>query len=254
MPVKLYAMTCGWLSAKLDLFLEGAEGTTTVPIEVFLIDHPKGNALFDTGLPKLAQSDPAAAYGRRTAEIFKPTFQAGEDVPGLLAAMGVDVERIDFVINSHLHFDHCGGNALVPNATLIIQKREWEAGLDPEIGRQIGLNPKHFDLGHKVKQIEGEHDLFGDGSVPVFPTYGHTPGHQSLRIKSQDGDVVLAADCCYLHRTLEAMHLPPTGYDRDAQRQVLVKLREMRDSGCRIIYGHDPEQWRTLPQSPRSMI
>ena len=251
--LKLYAFTCGWITATLDRFLEGAEGTITIPIEVFLIDHPKGKALFDTGLPKLAQTDPAGAYGRQLAEMFKPTYQAGEDVAGRLAAIGIAVDEIDFIVNSHLHFDHCGGNALVPNATVVVQSREWKAGMDPELGRQIGLSRRLFDLGHKVKQVEGEYDLFGDGSVVLMPTYGHTPGHQSLRIKNESGDTLLAADCCYFHRTLEDMHLPPFAFDREAQRNVLLKLREMRANGSRIVYGHDPDLWRTLPQAPSPM-
>jgi glyoxylase-like metal-dependent hydrolase (beta-lactamase superfamily II) len=254
---KLYAFTCGWLTAPLDRFLEGETGTITAPVEVFLIDHPKGKAVFDTGLPKLAQTDPAAAYGRVNAETFKPTFKAGEDVAGRLEALGIDASKIDFIINSHLHFDHCGGNSLLPNATVVVQSREWLAGLDPTLGRQVGLNPKHFDLGHKVKQVDGEHDLFGDGSVIVFPTYGHTPGHQSVRLKSGNGgsgDIILTGDCCYLHRTLENLHLPPFSFDKKAQRTVLLKLRELRANGCRIIYGHDPDLWRTLPQAPARLI
>jgi glyoxylase-like metal-dependent hydrolase (beta-lactamase superfamily II) len=251
--VKLYALSCGFLTAPLDRFLEGEPGTITAPVEVFLIEHPKGKAVFDTGLPKLAQTDPAAAYGRVNAETFKPTFKAGEDIAGRLEGLGIDPSKIDFIINSHLHFDHCGGNALLPNATVVVQSREWHAGHDPTLGRQVGFNSKHFDLGHKVKQVDGEHDLFGDGSVILFPTYGHTPGHQSVRIKSQGGDVILTGDCCYLHRTLETLRLPPFAFDKDAQRNVLLKLREMRSGGCRIIYGHDPDLWRTLPQAPNQI-
>jgi len=99
--------------------------------------------------------------------------------------------------------------------------------------------------------VDGEHDVFGDGRVVCVPTYGHTPGHQSLRVELDDGPVVLTADACYLRRTLDDMHLPSVVDDPDAMRRSLERLRALRDAGARLIYGHDPEAWRAVPQAPR---
>jgi glyoxylase-like metal-dependent hydrolase (beta-lactamase superfamily II) len=234
----------------MGAFIEGGEGRVKVPVPVYLIDHPKGRALYDSGLPLQAQSDPVAAFGRRIAGIFQASFEPGEDVAARLRAMDIDPASIQFLINSHLHFDHCGGNALLPNATLVVQRREWDARLDPK----NGYDRRNFDHGHPLLAVEGEHDLFGDGSVVLLPTYGHTAGHQSLRLRCNGGDTVLAGDCCYFHRTLADLKLPAFGHDREEQRRSILRLREMQAKGARIVPGHDPDFWRKLPQAPAAML
>ena len=69
------------------------------------------------------------------------------------------------------------------------------------------INRRDFDTGQTFVQISGEHDLFGDSTVTVFPTLGHTPGHQSMRIRLASGHVVLAGDCCYLKRSLDLLRV-----------------------------------------------
>ncbi|HWV61405.1 MAG TPA: N-acyl homoserine lactonase family protein [Sphingopyxis sp.] len=255
MSVRLYGMTCGWLTMPFGFFLPGAEGWLAIPVPAYLIVHPKGTAIFDTGLETALQSkDPGevdATLGA-AAGYALPTFEAGEDVGGRLRDFGVDPERIDYVINSHLHLDHCGGNAMIPNARLVIQKREWEASRTPELIVQNHYTPRHYDLGHDRLEIDGEHDLFGDGSVVLLPTFGHTPGHQSVRVKLADGEVVLAADACYLRETLEKMLLPDPGVvsNADAMRENYAFLRQIEKQGGLIVFGHDPDQWRHLNSGP----
>jgi len=131
MTVKLYAFTCGTLTGEFAHLMEGGEGDVTVPIPVFLIEHPSGRALFDTGLHPDCQHDPAGRLGPRLAGLFRIDFKPGEEVSARLEAIDRDPARIDLVINSHFHFDHVGGNALIPNATMLVQRREWDAGMDP---------------------------------------------------------------------------------------------------------------------------
>jgi len=66
---------------------------------------------------------------------------------------------------------------------MLVQRREWDAGMDPDTAVRHGYNPRDFDLGHKLRPIDGEHDVFGDGSVVCLPTHGHAPGHQLLRVR-----------------------------------------------------------------------
>jgi len=247
--MRLYAMTCGWLGGPMGNFLAGAAGEIRVPVPSFLIDHPQGLALFDTGLHPQTQSDPHGRLGG-LANIFRVEFQPGEEVSARLRALGVEPERVRYLINSHLHFDHTGGNAEIPNARLVVQRREWEAGQNADQIRKQFYNPRDYQLGHDVLVVDGEHDLFGDGRVVCVPTYGHTPGHQSLRLQLDHGSVVLTADACYLRRTLDDMHLPAVVDDPEAMRRSLEHLRALRDAGARLIYGHDPETWATVPQAP----
>jgi N-acyl homoserine lactone hydrolase len=104
---------------------------------------------------------------------------------------------------------------LIPNATMLVQSREWEAGMDPEIAARRGFNRRDFDLGHQLRLVDGEHEVFGDGSVVCLPMHGHTPGHQSLRLGLDRGEIVLAADACYFCQTLRERRLPHNMYDRE---------------------------------------
>ncbi len=115
---------------------------------------------------------------------------------------------------------------------------------DPVQIRRNGYNRADFDLGHQLQLIDGEHDLFGDGSVVCLPTYGHTAGHQALRVRTNDGECVMTADSCYMRKVLEEMVLPPFAFDYDAMREVIERYRQMERSGTRLIFGHDAAQWK----------
>ncbi len=250
MEMRVFAFACGWITVDLGSLLERETGRLRIPVPVYLIDHPRGRALFDTGLHPSMGTDAAGRMGRM-ADLFEIDFGIGEDLASRLGSLEVQPEGIDLLVNSHLHFDHAGGNELIPNARLVVQRPEWAAGQDSELRRANAFNPKDYDLGHDLLLVEGEHDLFGDGRAVCIPTYGHTPGHQSLRLRLESGrEIVLTADACYLRRTLEEMHLPRILHDADAMRASLRMLRSLRESGIDIFYGHDPEFWETVPQAP----
>src|SRR5262245_54999874 len=114
--MRVYAFTCGTVTCEFGRLMEGGEGEITAPITVFLIEHPKGTVVFDTGLHPDCQHNPAARLGERLASAFKIGFASGEEVSARLEAIDRDPAKIDLMINSHFHFDHVGGNALIPNA------------------------------------------------------------------------------------------------------------------------------------------
>jgi len=230
-------------------FLEGETGQITVPVPAYLIEHAEGRVLFDTGLNIGVRQDKLALLGRdaRNWEIDLPD---GADIVSQLALLGLKPSDIRYVVNSHLHYDHFGGNNFFPDATTIVHAREWSAAQRPNTQAAGIYNPRNYDRIAAMREIEGECDLFDDGAVVVFPTPGHTPGHQSLRVKTANGSIVLAADCCYLKRTLDALHLPGSMYNREQMLQTLEGLRRMQGEGARIFYGHDPEFWTSVPQAP----
>ncbi|HZP42249.1 MAG TPA: N-acyl homoserine lactonase family protein [Candidatus Binatia bacterium] len=253
MTVRVLALTCGWLTAPAGTFLADEPGELRVPVPAFLIEHPRGRVLFDSGMHPDLQTDARARIGW-LADYFRPTYQAGEDVAGRLTALGIDPASIRMLINSHLHFDHTGGNALLPNAELVVQRDEWEAGRDADLQAQNAYDPKDYDTGQPVRLVDGEHDVFGDGSVVCVPTFGHTPGHQSLRVRTPAGEVVLTSDACYLRRTLEELRLPPIVHDRGAMLASIARLRALRDAGARLVFGHDPGAWTSVPQAPACLV
>jgi glyoxylase-like metal-dependent hydrolase (beta-lactamase superfamily II) len=241
MRLKIHAMICGWLEVDARNILADQPGRYRLPIPSFLIEHPKGTAVFDTGLHRDLQRSPDRLGN--LARVFDVHYREGEDLGARLRAHGIDPEKIEYLINSHLHFDHVGGNAAVPNATLIVQRREWEAGANPELIRRNGYNRADFDLGHRLRLADGEHDVFGDGCVVCIPTYGHTAGHQSLRLRLDSGEVLLTADSCYMRKALEEMIFPPFAHDYDAMREAMERFRAMERAGARLIFGHDAGQW-----------
>jgi N-acyl homoserine lactone hydrolase len=242
MSVRIHPMVCGWLEVDAKNILAKQPGRWRLPIPSFLIEHAKGWAVFDTGLHRDLQQN-TDRLGT-LASVFDVHYRPGEDLAARLRAHEVAPERIDYLINSHLHFDHVGGNAALPNATLIIQRLEWKAGADPDLIRRNGYNRADFDLGHRLQLADGEYDVFGDSSVVCIPSYGHTAGHQSLRVRLDSGEVVLTADSCYMRKALDEMIFPPFAHSYDAMRTVMERYQAMERAGARLIFGHDAGQWR----------
>jgi glyoxylase-like metal-dependent hydrolase (beta-lactamase superfamily II) len=132
----------------------------------------------------------------------------------------------------------------MPNARIVVNADEWAFAMAS--GQQGGFDTALVDLGHDVVTIEGEHDLFGDGSVVCLPTPGHTCGHQSLRVATYTGPVILTSDACYFTHTLDDEVLPPFAFDHETQRASLAMLRRERDAGTRIVPGHDADVFRAM--------
>ena len=255
MTVKLYALTCGWLNGPFDALMEGAQGRVDLPIPAFLIEHPKGCALYDTGMHPELRINAKGRLSERLNSLFDfSRFGPEDDIKSKLEAIDRDPARIDLIIASHLHFDHVGGDVLVPNATVIVQRREWDAGMAPESEARFGFYKADYDKGHTVKTVDGEYDVFGDGSVVCLPTWGHTPGHQSLRVRTGNADVVLTGDACYFCRTLKERRLPMRVFDRELMLSSLDRLAALERGGARLIFGHDVEFWKSIPQAPTPLF
>ena len=240
MELNVYAFTCGWLTLPAALLLAGEKGKLTVPVPSYLIEHPKGRVIFDTGLHVDTQTDPSRRLGR-LAPIHTVGFKPGEEIAARLSSLEVAPAKIDFIINSHLHFDHCGGNEQLPNATLLIQRREWEAGHNADLIESVYYDPHDYDHGHQVKLIDGEHDLFGDGRVVCIPTPGHTPGHQSLLVHlKKTGDVVLSGDVVHFRSNWDNRRVPGFNYDKDKSLASMDKITRILDEKhAQLWINHD---------------
>jgi len=240
------ALDCGWLRTQgRSLSQQGSTDEQRFPVPSWLVRHHLGTVVFDVGLhPDLV--DGPASLGP-LAKIFTPELQSGGTVGGRLEQHDVDPNGELIVVLSHCHFDHAGGLCELPNARVIVQADEWAAANGAD---DVAYDKSLFDLGHDVLAIHGAHDLFGDGTVACIPTPGHTCGHQSLRVVTAGGPVILTADACYFSHTLDDEVLPPFAFDFDQQRASLDLLRKQRDAGTTIIPGHDTDVLTRILDTP----
>jgi N-acyl homoserine lactone hydrolase len=256
MTVRIYALNCGTLEFdRRSFFPDAPPGMAMrVPVAAFLIVHPKGKVLFDTGMHADGIRDPEAHYGKNLAKYFKFFCGAGEGLVAQLQLLGLKADDITHVVNSHLHFDHCGCNGLFTRAEFFVQGAEMR--VTREARAADGRPDRDWDLPLNYRLLEGEHDLFGDGALVIVPTPGHTAGHQSLRVNAGSGlRFCLTGDACYTQEHLERDLLPSTGavWNAGEMRHSLGVLRHMRDrEGLALIYGHDNEQLRTLRTAPEA--
>lgn len=248
MTAKIHATLCGHLEAELDRLLPGGTGTVALPIPAYVIEHAAGVLVFDTGLHAELATDPTRIGDN--AKLFTARLDETATLGARLASAGIDAASVDFLANSHLHFDHVGGNVELPNARLLIQAPEWKAGQHPKLIEHGVYNPADFDLGHDVEELAGTHDVFGDGTVVLVPTPGHTAGHQSLQVTTETGTVVLTADACYFRRSLDDMVTPGFGFDLDQQLSSMRLIADLEAAGAVLIFGHEPAQWTDLGDRP----
>ena len=249
MTMRLFGCVCGQFHGPGEGLGMTPGVRATVPVPFFVIEHPDGVALFDCGLPE-AMLDREDSYLRvLQTQDLDVTLRADETMPRHLERLEIDPARVRYVVASHLHFDHVGGLKDLPNATLVVQSREWAAGFDREVANHYGLRKRYFDWGHDVLQVDGEHDLFGDGSVTLVPSFGHTPGHQSARVRSEQGDHILVGDACYHCEVVETRRFPDYS-DPAAMNASLDRLLAMREPATVMVFGHDPAQWGAAPVLP----
>ena len=221
----VYLLCGGRLELDHSLFFpDRVPGTRyTVPIPCVLVVHPRGRLLFDTGVHRDTITDPVARLGEARARRFGVRSQPDEEVVGQLARLGLTPADVAYVANSHFHFDHCGGNEFLPRSTFLVQRAELEAAraFDPAQPGRYTPSVRDFDHPLRYEPLDGEHDVFGDGTVVLLPTPGHTPGHQSLRVRGAGAGWVFAADACYTREHMDGELLSGVVWDPDAMARSL---------------------------------
>ena len=161
-----------------------------------------------------------------------------------LDQIGVKPTDIKFVAISHTHPDHIGNVELFPQAMLLVQKTEYEW---PRPNGSSRFKPEH-----PVTKLEGDHDVFGDGSVMIIGTPGHTPGHQSLLVKlPKTGALVLSGDAAHFQSNWDNRRVPSINTDKD---QTLASMQRIADllakDKAQLWINHDKAQRDTLKMAP----
>jgi glyoxylase-like metal-dependent hydrolase (beta-lactamase superfamily II) len=226
---RLYILDCGWAhAADKSRWSPGID--VGVPIDVsdncYLIHNPNGGyMLWDTGVAENIADMPDGLSQMNGAVVWhKPKKLAAQ-----LAEINVKPSDIKYVAISHMHADHSSNVDMFPTATLLIQKPEWDAIF-------AAPNPP-FKKEHPVTQLQGDHDVFQDGSVTIISTPGHTPGHQSLLVHlAKTGWVVLSGDAVHFQSNWDNRRVPGGNFDKEKTVSSMNHLAE-------LIAAHKADLW-----------
>lgn len=241
--MRIRGFCCGWIEMDSAGLMRGASGRTRIPVPAYLIEHAGSRVVFDAGLHPDFGDHQSDRY-LEVVDDFACFLPEEATLAARLRSCGVEPDDVEYLVISHMHFDHVGGSVLLPDAEIVLQRAEWLAAvadLEGEVYMPADVDP---DRGRTL--LDGEWDIFNDGRVIVTPTTGHTPGHQSLRLLTDEGrSLVLCGDACYLRRALEISALPPQPFDATAQLAVFDQLRAWESEGATLVFGHEPAQWPT---------
>jgi N-acyl homoserine lactone hydrolase len=241
---KLYVLNCGeGVAGDISRWSPGInEGTSMDFVDsCYLIKHAQGWFLWDTGVPDavaampngLAPADPKAVYWHRPKTLASQLDQLGVK-PSDIKAMAV----------SHTHGDHIGNVEMFPATMLYVQKAEYEWP-GPN-------NEPRFKPSHPVTKLEGDHDVFGDGSVMILSTPGHTPGHQSLLVKlPKTGELVLSGDAVHFKGNWDNRGVPANNFNKEQTLASMQKISDRLTSDkAQLWINHDKAQRDGLKMSP----
>ena len=219
------------------------------PINGYVVEHRDGLVLFDTGQDRASVTDadyfPHGAAGVVYDRLAEFEIDASETLPALLDALGHDAADVRTAVISHLHQDHMGGIRDLPNAQLLVTDDEWRTVMRP-LAEPRGFLREHIDLpGLRWRKIEFEptddpdlapfpasHDLFGDGSLTLLPTPGHTSGSMSMLVRRASGPpLLMVGDLTYDAHLMEEGHVPGLGSRRRVRSPRARRSTRLRSGG-----------------------
>lgn len=245
---RLYVIDCGTLvynrPEDYDLTREEV-ADTNMSVPCFLVIHPKGILLFDTGLSDRLVGRPL--YENMDGGYGQVKFNT---LRGQLADIGVRPEDITYLAISHSHFDHVGNANDYAGSVWLAQKAELDSMFGASADR--AYLPLYASLAHARQQVfEGDHDVFGDGTVVLKFTPGHTPGHQALYVRlAKTGGVVISGDL-YHYAEEWTLHRMPKEEQRTgtpASREMIERF--LKEKNAQLWIGHSTAFFKNAIKSP----
>jgi len=198
-------------------------------LKPLLILTPKKKILVDTGVGELPE---------KYQKLFNVKRKSQENLRAQLAQHGLRHDDIDIVVNTHLHFDHCGNNELFKNAKVIVQADEYRYAFEPDRFQQAAYMRELFDIKIDYEHVHGERQI--DDDVFVVPTSGHSIGHQSVIVKADGKNYVYCGDAAPTRENLERRNIPGVLYCAHKALKSIDHLRAIENAV--YIYSHDNEQ------------
>jgi len=249
--LRLYVLDCGTMKER-DGVAYGLSREQVAARDLSdpcaLVVHPRGTLLWETGLNEAVNSIPAGAPAAAVGGP-RPGDRVDKPLKQQLAEIGYMPSGITYLALSHSHWDHTGNTGAFLGSTWLVQKPER----DVMFAERPLSNQSDFDglRNSRTQLLEGDHDVFGDGSVMLLFTPGHTPGHQSLFINlPKTGAVILSGD---LYHFSEELTLKPAPRGRNAEQIVasMAKIQAlMAKTGAQLWIQHDSPGFAKLRKSP----
>jgi N-acyl homoserine lactone hydrolase len=241
---KLYVLNCGEGTAgDISRWTPGLnEGKTMDFVDsCYLVKHAKGWFLWDTGI---ADAVAAMPNGLTPADPKAVTWRRPKTLAAQLEQLGLKPGDVKMMAVSHTHPDHTGNVELFPQATLYVQKAEYDwPGAN---------NEPRFKPSHPVELLAGDKDVFGDGSVNILSTPGHTPGHQSLLVKlPKTGAVVLSGDAVHFKDNWDNRRVPSMNANKDQSAASMQKIADtLSKEKAQLWINHDKVQRDSQKMAP----
>jgi len=243
---RLLALDGATITIDSGFLVLGGQGPLAAPCPVFLIEHARGLVLFDTGVAPQAWDDARSVYGD-LLDVCRLELPPANRLDRQLANHGFTPEDVTHVVISHGHWDHTGGLHLFPHAELFMSIEDiryafWQDppyaaffrnGVDLDRARSFRWNPLSWDL-----------DLFGDGSIQILRTPGHTEGQLSILVKLPSRSYFLTGDAVHVRSQVEQISPCPVDANAAASIQSIYRINQLAAAHQADIWVmHDPDDW-----------
>ena len=251
--VRLYVFNCGdFLFPSVQNFGVGDNETTVRELVVpcYVIEHPKGTLLWDGGLPSAVADTPGWQRNPENGTQFRLQRTLQDQLLGM--DLGFDLTNIDLAAFSHIHSDHVGVANELTNATWLVQRGDYDVvandaavpAYDPALLADIRKRP--------TQVLDGDFDVFGDGTVRLIAATGHTPGHQVLYVElAEFGPLILSGDLYHFRISREQRRVPLFNVDKGLTLTAMDKVEALvAATGATFWIEHDAALFQTLSLAP----
>ena len=251
---KLYVFDCGRIrlvSVEAFNLKETDTDVRELSAPCYVVDHPKGQLLWDAGLPsEFAQTGGPVTREDGVTNLLNETLAAQMARMGL----GFDMGSLEYVAFSHIHWDHVGASSDVTSGTWLVQQGDYDAAhaednlsvpaVQPELLASIKKRP--------TQVLNGDHDVFGDGTVQLIAAEGHTPGHQVLLVDLvETGPVMLSGDLYHFQFSRANRVVPLFNVDAERTLQSMDKIEALvAVTGADFWLQHDASLFDSQRKAP----
>ena len=247
---RFYVISTGFLEHDLGVLLAGKSGPVLSPIPAYLIETDDGWILYDCGPDPNVAIDPQSCW-KGLLKIFQPKVKPSDHIVARLDEIGLKPDDINYVVQSHLHFDHAGGLRNFPESKIVVHRDEYRFAHNPDPYLKGGYLKSDFnypDLNWEF--IDGDQVLVP--GVTIVLTHGHSPGHLSIIIDLQNqGPIILAGDCIQLKANAERMILSGTCWNQALAYQGILRLKTLISVTKGELWpNHDIQFWNGLKKLP----